>query len=125
MMAQQDDEAHAKGIMMRDERYKYISRTLGGDELYDLEADPGETTNRVQDPALMPVLSRMRLDMLKWLQATDDVVPFDYDQRFTPEMLWARVRRMVPAGKEDEVRQMIADNVSFPVLMNYCRTLSE
>ncbi len=125
MMAQQDDEAHAKGIMMRGERYKYISRTLGSDELYDLQVDPGETTNRVKDPALMPVLSRMRLDMLKWLQATDDVVPFDYDQRFTPEMLWARVRRMVPAGKEDEVRQMIADNVSFPVLMNYCRTLSD
>lgn len=125
MIAQQDDEAHAKGIMMRGERYKYISRTWGSDELYDLQVDPGETTNLVQDPALMPVLSRMRLDMLKWLQATDDTVPFEYDQRFTPKMLWARVRRMVPAGKENEVRQMIADNVSFPVLMNYCRTLSE
>lgn len=41
----------------------------------------------------------MRLEMLKWLQATDDVVPFDHDARFTPEMLWARVRGMVPPEK--------------------------
>ena len=27
MKAQSEDDAHAKGIMMRDERYKYISRT--------------------------------------------------------------------------------------------------
>ena len=122
--AQSDDEAHAKGIMMRGERYKYVSRTLGGDELYDLREDPNETTNRIQDPALADVLTQMRLEMLKWLQATDDVVPFDHDARFTPEMLWARVRGMVPPEKTDEVKQMIADGINFPMLMHYCRELA-
>lgn len=66
----------------------------------------------------------MRLEMLKWLQATDDVVPFDHDARFTPEMLWARVRGMVPPEKTDEVKQMIADGINFPMLMHYCRELA-
>lgn len=38
----------------------------------------------------------MQRKMLKWLEATDDIVPFELDERFTPEMLWARVRGLVP-----------------------------
>lgn len=125
MMAQLDDEAHAKGIMMRGDRYKYVSRTLGPDELYDLEEDPGETRNRIDDPALADVVTRMRFDMLKWLEATADVVPYEEDQRFTPEMLWARVRSLVPPDMEPQVREMIASGVSFGMLMGYCRGLSE
>lgn len=56
MKAQSEDDAHAKGIMMRDERYKYISRTVGKDELYDLQADPQEMTNRIDDESLAPVV---------------------------------------------------------------------
>lgn len=123
MMAQTDDTAHAKGIMIRGERYKYISRSLGSDELYDLQNDPQETQNQIDNPTLAPEVDRLRLAMLKWLQATGDVVPFDYDQRFTPEMLWARVRHLVPPEQEDKVRGMIADGVGFGVLMNYCRSL--
>ena len=125
MMAQRDDEAHAKGIMMRDERYKYVSRTLGRDELYDMQLDPNETTNRIDDPALAPVVARMQRETLKWLQATDDIVPFAQDQRFTPEMLWARVRGLVPPDKEEQVRGMIAAGTPFPVLMNFCHSLAE
>lgn len=125
MMAQTDDEAHAKGIMIRDERYKYVSRTLGQDELYDMALDPNETTNRIADPSLSPVVARMQYAMLKWLQATDDIVPFEQDQRFTPEMLWARVRGLVPSDKEPQVREMIGQGTPFPVLMNFCRSLSE
>ena len=39
-MAQADDEAHSKGIMLRTERWKYVSRLLGSDELYDMANDP-------------------------------------------------------------------------------------
>lgn len=125
MMAQRDDEAHAKGIMIRGEQYKYVSRTLGRDELYDMVLDPNETTNRIDDPSLAPVVAQMRYEMLKWLQATDDIVPFEPDQRFTPEMLWARVRGLVPPDKEPQVREMIKKETPFPVLMNFCRSLSE
>lgn len=88
---------------MRGERYKYISRTLGKDELYDLQEDPQETTNRIDDEGLAPVVVDMQRKMLKWLEATDDIVPFELDERFTPEMLWARVRGLVPPEKEAEV----------------------
>lgn len=65
----------------------------------------------------------MQRKMLKWLEATDDIVPFELDERFTPEMLWARVRGLVPPEKEAEVRKMIADGTPFPVLMGYCHSL--
>ncbi len=124
MMAQTDDTAHAKGIMLRDTRFKYVSRTLGKDELYDLEADPEERYNKIDDPKYADQTAKMQLQLLKWLQATDDIVPFDEDQRFTPEMYWARVRHLVPAGREDDVRAMIARGANFAELMEFCRGLS-
>jgi len=125
MMAQADDEGHAKGIMIRDERFKYVSRTLGRDEFYDLQTDPGERKNRIDDPEYAVRIAGLKDRMLKWLEATADIVPFERDERFTPEMLWARVRGLVPPEKEAEVRKMIADKVSFPVLMGYCRGLKK
>lgn len=123
-MAQVDDEAHSKGIMMRSRQYKYISRTGAADELYDLETDPGETTNLIDAPGMEPVLQKMQLGMLKWLQRTADVVPFQEDARFTPEMMWARVRALVPGEHAEEVRQKIRDGMPFVSLMQYCRNLS-
>ncbi len=124
MMAQTDDEAHDKGIMIRDERYKYISRSIGSDELYDLEIDPGETRNLISNDTYSSIVTELRLAMLKWLQATDDIVPFNYDQRFTKEMLWAKVRPMVHKEDENKVREMIDKNVGFGKLLQYCRQLS-
>ena len=124
MYAQKDDLAHAKGVMIRGHRYKYVSRSLGSDELYDLQSDPGETTNRIDDPALGAEVISMQRKMLKWMQSTADIVPFDQDQRFTPQMLWARVRSMVPPEKEDDVRRMIREGTSFVQLMGYCRELA-
>lgn len=123
MMAQLDDEAHSKGIMMRSERYKYVSRTGARDELYDLQEDSQERINRIDDPALAEVLRTMQLDMLKWLQRTADVVPFEADARFTSEMMWARVRGLVPEDHKEEVRQKIRDGMPFVALMQYCRSL--
>lgn len=123
MMAQTDDEAHAKGIMIRDERYKYVSRTLGSDELYDLKEDPQEMVNQIQNPQMAPIIIDMQRKMLKWLEATDDIVPFQLDERFTPDMLWAKVRSMVPKDKEAEVRSMIEKGAPFSALMAYCHSL--
>lgn len=123
MMAQTDDEAHARGIMMRGQRYKFISRTAGRDELYDLEVDPMETNNRIDDPALASVLRDMEYGMLKWLQRTVDIVPYSPDARFTPEMMWARCRALVPPEQEATVRRMISKGISLPELMQYCRSI--
>ena len=70
------------------------------------------TRRRPPTALMMKALPRgvdMQRKMLKWLEATDDIVPFELDERFTPEMLWARVRGLVPPEKEAEVRKMIAD----------------
>lgn len=125
MKAQSDDEAHAKGAMLRNDRYKYICRITGEDEMYDLIADPQETTNRINDPALQAVLAEMRIQLMRWMLATADVVPLTEDARFTPEMLWARARSMVPKEYEADVREKIARGMPFPELMGYCRRLGE
>ena len=44
----------------RTERWKYVWNLTDVDELYDLEADPGEKENRVSDPALSDLLSDLR-----------------------------------------------------------------
>lgn len=59
-------EAYAPGFVtmvgVRNERYKYIeSLNLPGDinELYDLEMDPGEMENKINDPAYEAIKSEM------------------------------------------------------------------
>lgn len=124
LWSQTDDEAHAKGIMIRSKRYKYVSRTVGRDELYDLQLDPGETYNRIDVPEYQRIKVLLSGEMLKWLQSTADIVPFELDQRFTKEMLWAKVRGMVPPEAEKEVRDLIDNHADFQYLMQYCAKLN-
>ncbi len=102
-MAQADDGAHSKGIMLRDRRYKYISRLSGGDELYDMENDPKETVNLAGRPEYGDLLADMRYRLMRWLQETADIVPFDGDMRFTREMLLAKGRAAAGKGHDEEI----------------------
>ena len=122
--AQADDEAHAKGTMLRTERYKYVSRLAGGDELYDLEEDPGETRNRIDDPALGPVVTALRLQMLKWLQETSDIVPFKHDSRFTETMLLNKARSVAGPGHDPELLEAIRDGAGIGELMGFAHSLA-
>jgi len=72
---------HTKATMLRTRRYKYVRRLYESDELYDLETDPGEQENRIDDPELRDVLLELKERMLRWYQETADVVPFELDQR--------------------------------------------
>lgn len=45
------------------ERYRYIVYSDGSEELYDLESDPHEWTNRAADPAL----SAVKAELMDWL----------------------------------------------------------
>lgn len=121
--AQSDHEAHAKATMIRDGRYKYISRTLGQDELYDLAEDPREMHNRIDDPALASEQLRLQKALMKWLQVTADIVPYDYDQRFTEEMLWRKMRSFVPAQFEEDMRQKIRSGMAIGPLFGYAMSL--
>ncbi|NLF39898.1 sulfatase-like hydrolase/transferase [bacterium] len=60
--------------MVRDRRWKYVWNATCEDELYDLDADPGELKNRVADQACAPELSRLRLRMLDWMGSTHDTL---------------------------------------------------
>lgn len=67
-----------------------------------MQSDPGERVNIIDDPAHTALVADLRCKMLKWLESTDDIVPYAADSRFTPEMLWARVRSLVPPEKAAE-----------------------
>jgi len=73
---------HTKAVMCRTQEYKYVRRLYEPDELYDLRADPGELVNRIDDPALAPVLARLKDCMLTFFLDTGDVVPHETDRRW-------------------------------------------
>ena len=50
---------------IRTSRYKLIERVAAMSALYDLEADPNEFDNRIDDPALAPVPEQLRLHLLR------------------------------------------------------------
>ena len=85
MNAEADDFAHEKGTMIRDERYKYVMRLSGTDEFYDLQEDPREMKNVIDDPRYEKEILRMKLEMLKWYQETCDTVQREFDSRFLTE----------------------------------------
>lgn len=64
--------------MIRDKKYKYISRPDGTDEFYDLAEDPQERYNAIQDPAYAEQIHLMQREQLRWYQSTCDVVPWDF-----------------------------------------------
>lgn len=123
--AQEDPLAHEKGTMIFDGSYKYVHRLSGNCELYDLRSDPEEKRNlygKMKDSE--PVI-HLRAKLLDWYQATCDVVPKDYDTRFTIDRVWASVQNICSKGKEQEVlayirekRPSILSAVSYVVRMN-------
>ncbi len=68
--------------MCRSRRFKYVRRLYEKDEFYDLQADPGETRNRIDDPALAGELAWHKERLLTFFLETGDVVPHDLDKRW-------------------------------------------
>lgn len=122
-MAQADDEAHAKATMLRTKSFKYVSRITGEDELYDLKNDPQEKINQINNIEYKEILLQLKDKLLRWMQETSDIVPFDYDSRMNETMLWNLVKRMVPADKEDDVRGKIRSGISIGALFGYCKSM--
>ena len=59
---------------VRTRRHKLVVNLLDLDELYDLQADPGEIVNRIHDPALAGVRNELHDRLLAWMQARRDPV---------------------------------------------------
>lgn len=123
--AQSDDFAHAKGIMIRTKNYKYVSRITSEDELYDMVNDPKETHNLINDESLSGVKADLQIKLLKWLQSTSDIVPMQMDRRSSNYSLFVKVKPMIPAGKEDYVKERIEQGISMSGLMLLVQQLRE
>jgi arylsulfatase A-like enzyme len=69
-------------VMCRTMQYKYIRRYYTGHhELFDLEADPGETRNVSGHPDYADVESQMATRLLDFFMHTSDILPYETDSR--------------------------------------------
>lgn len=73
---------HTKATMIRMGNLKYIKRLYEKDELYDLEKDPKELNNIIEDPSYTDKVTKMKLRMLTFYQETADIVPDRKDRRW-------------------------------------------
>ena len=68
-----------------DDRFKYAWNNDDLDELYDLESDPFELANLIDDPAAAEELVRLRQRLHRWMVDTNDpLVPLFTRQTGTP-----------------------------------------
>lgn len=121
-LAQTNPDAHAKGFMIRTADYKYVSRVNEADELYDLVKDPKERYNVISDPQYSHVVREMEKRLRLWLMRTADIVPFDYDKRFSEKMVWAEIRHMVPPEYAEEFRKKVKDGKNKFLLAAECQS---
>lgn len=80
--------------IMRMGRYKYIFNGFDFDELYDLEADPGERHNLINEPGLEEVKRRLLARMWDYIRDTGDTI----DNAYPPVSL-------VPIGPHEHLRR--------------------
>jgi len=79
LQGRDDGPYHTKAAMCRTKTFKYVRQHYEQDELYDLEKEPQELRNVVEDPDYSQVLAQLKERMLNWYQETCDVVPHDED----------------------------------------------
>ncbi len=77
----QEGPEHTKAIMVRTAEYKYVKRLYEQDELYDMNLDPAEQVNRINDPSYQEVVRSLRERLLTFYLETSDVVPHELHQR--------------------------------------------
>ena len=77
----EEGPAHTKGAMVRMGNLKYVMRLYEGDQLYDLEVDPMELVNLVDDPAYAQSAAQLRDRLLRFYMETADYVPPKFDKR--------------------------------------------
>ena len=61
--------------MLRWRNWKYVAHLDDKDELYDLETDPYELCNRIDDPVAQDVKCEMQKRLLLWMNQSRDDAP--------------------------------------------------
>ncbi len=79
----------------RTERWKYVESPGGGEEFYDLQEDPNETRNRIDEREAEASIAAMRASLRTWTEGAGDPwpsvpmpereVPWDRDDRWGGE----------------------------------------
>jgi hypothetical protein len=69
-------------VAVRTDRWTYVYRFGGADELYDRGRDERELTNLARSTQHSGTVRRLRDQLLAWLVDTSDVIPPDEDPRF-------------------------------------------
>lgn len=77
----EDSGAHGRAVMIRMGSLKYTMRYYEKDELYDLEEDPDEMHNEIDNPVYAEQIEKMKMQLLNWYQETADWIPNRKDVR--------------------------------------------
>lgn len=72
---------HTKALMCRMENMKYTMRLYEKDELYDLDKDPLELNNQIDNPDYQDVIVKFKERILYYYMETSDFVPQGRDVR--------------------------------------------
>lgn len=70
-----DPTTVARAAMIRTNEWKFVSRSAGKEELYNLLLDPQEQTNLIDDNNFQQVQEEMKEKLLKWYINTSDNAP--------------------------------------------------
>lgn len=81
---------------IRTMRHKYVYNANDIDELYDLENDPAELQNRINDPSCQALVDDLRHRMLDEMRRTDDMIA-----RWTPAQIDRQLRANRPPDTID------------------------
>lgn len=119
--SQTDADAHAKGFMIRTKQYKLVLRVNGKDEFYNLKQDPDELHNVISDLRYAADIRDLEKKFRMWLMRTADIVPYQYDKRFSEKMVWSRVKLLVPSEYEEEIRERIRAGENMFLLIQECQ----
>ncbi len=123
LKAQTDHVAHGKATMITDGKCKYIKRIYEKDEFYDLECDPKEKINEIENVKYKNKITEMKLEMLNWFQSTCDIVPYDHDKRYNFDTAWARIRQVCPREHREEARKRLQEGENMYTLIAYYKQL--
>lgn len=89
LQQQQVPDSVCRATMIRSLNHKLVRRTAGQDELYDLQDDPRELRNLIDDPAMRETRADLEGSMLDWFMRTSDTVPVERDARKFPRPVGA------------------------------------
>ncbi len=109
--------AHTKATMIRTHKLKYVRRLYEKDELYDLEKDPREQKNVIDNPAYAADVEALKDAMLRWYQETADVVPYKEDERVSRSTILTYMKAALPPFKYFAAKMALNSGISLQQLM--------